>query len=132
MLAPVSYTHLDVYKRQRQSMQWKHAQSPKAKKSRSQPSEGKVVVTVFFDYQGVLLLYFKEPGVSTNSERYADSLKRLRVSIKNKRPGKLTNGVILLHDNVRPHVAPVSYTHLGLGLMVVTFTVTRHKKMKVY
>ena len=45
------------------------------------------MVTVFFYYQGVLLLDFKKPGVNINAERYADSLKRLRVSIKNKRPG---------------------------------------------
>ena len=63
------------------------------------------MVTVFFDYQGVLFLDFKEPGVNINAERYVDSLKRLRVTIKNKRPGKLTNGVILPHGNARPHVA---------------------------
>uniref|UniRef100_A0A1Y1LBA1 Tc1-like transposase DDE domain-containing protein n=1 Tax=Photinus pyralis TaxID=7054 RepID=A0A1Y1LBA1_PHOPY len=31
-------------------------------------------------------------------------LKCLRISIKSKRPGKLTNGVTLLHDNARPDV----------------------------
>ncbi|GFU14186.1 histone-lysine N-methyltransferase SETMAR [Trichonephila clavipes] len=29
---------------------------------------------------------------------------RLHRSIKNKRPGLLTEGVVLLHDNARPHV----------------------------
>ena len=50
---------------------------------------------------------------SINTERYADSLKCLRVSIKNKRPGKLTNGVILLHGNARPHVAQTIQDLLG-------------------
>ena len=63
------------------------------------------MVTVYFYYLSVLILDFKEPGVNINTERYADSLKRLRVRIKTKRPGKLTNGVILLHDNARRHVA---------------------------
>ena len=62
------------------------------------------MVTVFFYYQGVLLLDFKEPDVNINAERYADSLKHLRVSIENKRPRKLTNGVILLHDNAWPQM----------------------------
>ena len=47
----------------------------------------------------MLCLDFKELGVNINAERYVDSLKCLQVSIKNKRPGKLTNGVILLQDN---------------------------------
>ena len=85
-------------------MEWNHAKSPKAKKCRSQLSAEKVLVTVFFDYQGVLLSDFKEPGVNINAELYADSLKRLGVSIKNEHPGQLTNGVAVLNDNARPHV----------------------------
>jgi len=32
-------------------------------------------------------------------------LKKLRRAIQNRRRGMLTNGVCLLHDNARPHVA---------------------------
>jgi hypothetical protein len=31
--------------------------------------------------------------------------KKLRRAIRNKRRGKLTSGVMLLHDNARPHTA---------------------------
>ncbi|GFX92657.1 histone-lysine N-methyltransferase SETMAR [Trichonephila clavipes] len=34
-------------------------------------------------------------------------------SIKNKRPGLLTEGVVVLHDNTRPHVSRVTQMELG-------------------
>ena len=72
-----------------------------------------MLTDVYKRQQGVLLLDFKEPGVNLNAERYADSLKRLRASIKNKRLGKLTNGVILMYDNARPRVAQTIQDLLG-------------------
>ena len=38
-----------------QSMQWKHLDSPPPKKARVQPSAGKVMLTVFWDQDGVCL-----------------------------------------------------------------------------
>ncbi|GFV91931.1 histone-lysine N-methyltransferase SETMAR [Trichonephila clavipes] len=51
---------------------------------------------------------FATPGDTINSSRYCATLNRLHVAIKNKRPGRLTNGVILLHNNARPHVSDVA------------------------
>ncbi|GFV05259.1 histone-lysine N-methyltransferase SETMAR [Trichonephila clavipes] len=44
----------------RDSMQWKHASSPPPKKFRAVKSAGKVLLTVFFDVQGPLLVEFLE------------------------------------------------------------------------
>ncbi|GBO33629.1 hypothetical protein AVEN_98611-1 [Araneus ventricosus] len=38
-------------------------------------------------------------------ERYCNTLLRLKQTVKNKRRGKLSNGIVLLQDNARPHVA---------------------------
>lgn len=46
------------------------------------------------DYYGALL-DFKEPGIIVNAERHVNTLKRLRIRTKNKRPVKLTIGVIM-------------------------------------
>jgi len=46
-----------------------------------------------------------EPGTTITSETYCETLKKLRRAIENKRRGMLTSGVVLLHDNVRPHTA---------------------------
>lgn len=62
-----------------------------------QSSAEKVMVTVLL----ITTVYcsFKEPRIIINAEQYLDTLKSLRVSLKYKRSGKLTSGVILLHDN---------------------------------
>ena len=45
-----------------QSMQWKHLDSPPPKKARVQPSAGKVMLTVFWDQDGVVMTDFLEKG----------------------------------------------------------------------
>lgn len=61
---------------------------------------------------GPLLIEYAEPGQNINANRYCATLQRLRTAIKNKRRGLLTRGVILLHDNARPHTANVSVATL--------------------
>nr|XP_042912071.1 histone-lysine N-methyltransferase SETMAR-like [Parasteatoda tepidariorum] len=47
-----------------------------------------------------------EPRCETvNSDRYCETLRKLRRVIRNKRRGMLNAGVVLLHDNARPHMA---------------------------
>ena len=63
---------------------------------------GKVIMT-FFVSRGPLLVDFLKHGATINEKRYADTATRR--AIKSKRPGMLSDGVILLHDNTRPHTA---------------------------
>jgi hypothetical protein len=53
----------------RQSMEWKHPQSPTKKKFKSQPSTGKLILTVFWDSQGPVLKHYLERGSTINSVR---------------------------------------------------------------
>lgn len=64
-----------------QSKQCKNAQSSKAKKCWSQPSARKVMLTVFLIT--TMCHSQKKPGVNINTDRYANTLKRLRVNINN-------------------------------------------------
>lgn len=48
-------------------MQWKNPQSPNLKIGRALSSAGKVMVTVFFHYDGVLLLDLEEPSLKINT-----------------------------------------------------------------
>ena len=50
------------------------------------------------------------------AEYYCKILEKLRRAIQNKRRGKLTKGVLLLHDNARPHVAATTKDLLALKL----------------
>ncbi|GBL54733.1 hypothetical protein AVEN_182212-1 [Araneus ventricosus] len=89
-----------------QSMAWCHTCSPTRLRKASQTlSERKLMVTIFWDAQGILLIEFMTCRTTINSEVYCCTLKKLKRAIQNKRRGLLSSGVVLLHDNARPHTA---------------------------
>jgi histone-lysine N-methyltransferase SETMAR len=65
----------------------------------------KVMLTVFWDSQGVLIAHFQNRGENMNSASYCEVLLTFRDAVHRKRQGKLANGVLLHHDNARPHTA---------------------------
>jgi histone-lysine N-methyltransferase SETMAR len=69
------------------------------------PSAGKVVLTVFWDSQGVLLAHFPKSGENVNSASYSEVLLKVRDAIHRKRLCQLARGLLLHHDNARPHTA---------------------------
>lgn len=91
-----------------QSMQWKHLDSPPPKKARVQPSAGKVMLTVFWDQDGVVMTDFLAKGTTITGAYYASLLMKLREAIKIKRRGKISKGILLLQDN-----APVHNSHVA-------------------
>lgn len=93
-----------------QSMEWKHPHSPAAQKVRKQMSANKILLTVFWDMQGPVLCHYLEGRcVSVNSASYSELLKtQLKPAIRSRRRGALTKGVILQHDNARPHSAKLT------------------------
>ena len=56
-------------------MEWCHPTSPRSKKFKSQQSVGKVMVTVFWDSVGVILVDFMSKEATINSDDYNDTLK---------------------------------------------------------
>ena len=97
--------------------------SPVKKKFKSQPSAGKVLLTIFWDSQGVILEHYLERGATVNSVRYNEMLStELRPAIRTKRRGLLSPDVLLLHDNARPHTA----IHTLQTLVKLGFTVLEH------
>ena len=63
----------------------------------------KMMATVFWDHKGILLMEFMAPGTTITSEVFCETLNKLHRSIQNKQRGMLTKGVVLLHNNARPH-----------------------------
>ena len=105
----------------RQSMEWKHPGSPAKKKFKTQPSAGKVMLTVFWDSKGPILEDYLEKGRTINSVRYSDLLaNNLKPAVCTKRRGLLLKKVLLLHDNARPHTASQTVetiNHLGFEVL---------------
>ncbi|UYV82269.1 hypothetical protein LAZ67_21001515 [Cordylochernes scorpioides] len=52
------------------------------------------------------------PNTTVNAARYCEVLTKLRAAIKRKRPGLLSQKVLLVHDNARPHAARTTQTLL--------------------
>jgi hypothetical protein len=63
------------------------------------------MTTVFWDRKGVLMVEFVQQGTTTESKMYCETLKKNTWAIQDKRRRMLTSGVVLLHDNARPHTA---------------------------
>jgi histone-lysine N-methyltransferase SETMAR len=87
------------------SVQWKHPISPSTEKFKVTSSAAKVMFTVFWNAQGVLLAHFQKHGDNVNSESCCEVLLKLRDAIRRKCPGQLARSVLLHHDNARPHTA---------------------------
>ena len=54
----------------RQSMEWRHPSSPAQKKFKRQPSTKKVMLTLFWDMHGPILVHFQVRGQRVNSVNY--------------------------------------------------------------
>ena len=91
-----------------QSMQWKHFDSPPPKKARVQPSAGKVMLTVFWDQDGVVMTDFLAKGTTITGTYYASLLRQLRESVKNKRHGKLVKDVLFYNRTMLQSTTPMS------------------------
>ena len=96
-----------------QSKQWKHSDSPAPKKFKQTASTKKIMCTVFWDRHGVLLVEFLPNGQTVNSDKYCSTLTNLRRAIQNKRRGMLSRGILLLHDNARPHTSAQTQNHIA-------------------
>ena len=88
-----------------QSMEWKHVDSPVKKKFKSQRSMGKAMLTILWDMQGPITISFLQKESFVNSANRCELLKPVKKDIKHKRWVHQSEGVILHHDNARPHTA---------------------------
>jgi histone-lysine N-methyltransferase SETMAR len=96
-----------------QSMLWTARGGRPEVKAKVVPSAGKVMLTLFWDSKGPLLVDFLPPKTTITGLYYAELLSKLRNAIKEKRRGKLSHGVMLLHDNAPVHKAYVAHQVLS-------------------
>jgi histone-lysine N-methyltransferase SETMAR len=69
-----------------QSKQWTEASCSVPKKTRSAPSAGKVMASVFWDAEGILYIDYLEKGKIITGEYYSNLLTRLDKKIRGKDP----------------------------------------------
>ena len=68
--------HYDPETKQ-QSMEWRHSDSPRPKKFRLQKSAGKVLASIFWDEDDILLIDYLPKGQTINVEYYLSMLVQL-------------------------------------------------------
>ena len=71
-----TWVHYFEPESKRASIEWRHLTSPSSKKFKSQQSAGKVMMTVFWDSAGVILVDYMSKEATINSDVYVDTLKK--------------------------------------------------------
>jgi len=100
--------HYDPETKQ-QSMEWWHSGSPSPKKFRVQKSAGKILASIFWDQDSVLLIDYLPKGQTINTEYFSSLLVQLKDVSKKKHHGK----VLFLHDNATAHRALATHKKLA-------------------
>jgi histone-lysine N-methyltransferase SETMAR len=92
-------------------MEQSHTSLPIKKKCKQTISTCKIKCAVFWDSKRVLPVEFLPQGPTINAGVYCDTLMKLRRAMQKKRRGMLSRGVVMLHDNARPHTATTTQDH---------------------
>ena len=82
----------------------------------------KVMLSVWWDWKGIVYYEILEPGQTVDSVLYCQQLTRLQEAIQKKRP-ELVNrkGVVFHHGNARPHTSLITHqklTELGWEVLM--------------
>lgn len=103
-----------------QSSQWKRPEEPRPKKARQVRSNVKVLLTVFFDCNGVVHHEFLPQGRTVNKEYYLEVMRRLREAIRQKRTELWKKqSWILHHDNAPAHTSMLVREFLAKNKTVI-------------
>ena len=70
--------HRNISESNRQSVEYIEKNENRSRRSKTQMSAGKVLISVFWDAYGILLIDYLEKGRLTNSKYYMASLVRLK------------------------------------------------------
>ena len=69
---------------------------PAPKKAKMSRSAVKVMLTVFWDAEGIIMADYLPTGRTMNSEYYSGLIKSLKIELSKKRRNKLRNGPVFL------------------------------------
>ena len=108
MTVDETWVHYYEPENKAQFRQWVGPGSPRPKKFKTQPSDSKVMTTVFWDAKGVIMLDFLPKRSTITGVYHANLLNQMRTAIRKNRRGKLSKCVLLQQDNARVHTCIVA------------------------
>lgn len=102
-----------LYNNQRRSAQWLNVGESPRHMSKPDLHQKKIMITVWWSMGGVIHFSFLDPGETITADKYCTELEEMHRKLIIKHPA-MTNrhGVILLHDNARPHISKVTLNKL--------------------
>jgi hypothetical protein len=68
-----------------------------------------VLVSVFWDEDGTLLVDYLEKGATIMAEYYIALLNKLKQQLVSKRQGMLSKGILFLQDDDAPHNTAITH-----------------------
>ena len=90
-----------------QSSEWRGKGSPRPKKFKRAQSNVKQMMIFAYDCRGVIRTDRVPSGTTVTVAYYCQFLQKLKLKMHVNRPDLLENGVLILHDNTRPHIGKV-------------------------
>jgi len=92
---------------------WKHSSEPPQTTSKAGLHPKKIMLSVWWDFKGVIYYELLLLGKTIDSTVYCSQLTKLDQAIRSKRP-ELANrkGVVFHHDNARPHTSLITRNKL--------------------
>ncbi|KAL0860950.1 hypothetical protein ABMA27_009481 [Loxostege sticticalis] len=99
-----TWVHHYTPETKQQSKQWTSAGERSPKKAKTVCSAGKVMATIFWDSQGIILIDFMEKGKTITGAYYAALLGKFQSNTKKK--------VIFHHDNAPAHTSAIATSKL--------------------
>ena len=87
--------------------QWTAPGQNAPRRVRKSQSAGKIMATIFWDCQGIVMIDFLPKGRTITGEYYATLLERLNEQHHRVRPGRRRRKILLHHDNAPVHKSTV-------------------------
>ena len=108
-----SWAHYSQPETKTASKDGRYPNLPNSNKFRARPSAAKVMLTLFWESNGLILEHYMSKGTTVTSSSYCDLLvNHLKSAIRCMRCGLLATGVVRLHDNARLHTAHTTVTKI--------------------
>lgn len=98
-----------AYNNPKRKRSWQKRNEPRKTTPKRDIHSKKVMLSIWWDWKGVLYYELIPQGQAINSLKYCSQLEQLKAAIDEKRPSLANRkGIILQHDNARPHVSFVT------------------------
>jgi hypothetical protein len=97
-----TWIHHYIPKTKEQSKQWVSSGESAPKKAKTLPSAGKIMATVFWDSQRIILINYLEKSKTITGASYSSLLDRLKTELQEKYP-RLAHKKIHFHHNAPAH-----------------------------